>query len=391
MGRALKIGLHSPFFGSTLGGGEKYLAVAAEALRDGFPQHQVEIVGPVPVDRYLYERTLGVDLSGIGLRSASAGASRLRARLNAIRLLRRLRNVALARQAMHMSRDYDLFITMVYVIPAVSRARKSVIFCQFPYEVSRRPWSGVWARELGNFDSVVCYSEFVRDWIKTYWERDAKVIAPPIDIPAEAPKWNTKQPMILSVGRFFSGGHSKRQDVLVRAFREMCDAGLRGWELHLAGAVHRDAQNAQYFDSIRTAGRDYPIVFHPDCSYSELQALYRDASVFWHAAGFGVDADVRPIDLEHFGMTTAEAMGNGVVPVVLAQGGQLEVVRDEVDGFLWNDLGSLKQRTKQLVADAGLRRSMGEVARNGSQRFSRLRFYAEVVALVQPLVAELEG
>src|SRR5260370_16151002 len=73
MGRPLRLGLYSPFFGSTLGGGEKYFGVTAEAIRDAFPEHSVEILSPVPVDRELYQRMLDIDLTGIRTREPGGG------------------------------------------------------------------------------------------------------------------------------------------------------------------------------------------------------------------------------------------------------------------------------------------------------------------------------
>lgn len=391
MGRALKLGLHSPFFGSTLGGGEKYLGVTAEALRDAFPGHSLEIVSPVPVDRELYERMLGIDLAGITLREEGTAGSPWLRRLNRLGSLRRLRNLALAYQALRASRRFDLFITMVYVIPAMSRARRGVVICQFPYQLSSRPWSRVFAKELGNFELVVCYSQYVRGWIQDYWSRDAQVVTPPIDIPDAEPDWNAKQQVILSVGRFFTAGHNKRQDLMVRVFRELCDEGLTGWRLQLAGPVHRDGPNAGYFESVVELARGYPVDFHTEASHLQLQALYAEASIYWHAAGFGVEPQASPINLEHYGMTTAEAMGHGLVPVVIAAGGQLEVVRDGVDGFLWHTVDELKARTKALVEDPGRRRGLGEAARERSRQFDRPRFKREIVAALAPLIKEIEG
>lgn len=390
MGRALKLGLHSPFFGSTLGGGEKYLGVAAEAIRDAFPEHTLEIVSPVPVDRQLYQRMLNIDLSGIRLREEGGAGSSLLHLLNRLGSLRRFRNLALAFQGRRASGRFDLFLTMVYVIPAMSRARRSAIICQFPYQLDRRPWSRVWARELRNFDPVICYSDFVRGWILSYWSRDATVIPPPVDIPAEEPDWGAKEKVILSVGRFFTEGHSKRQDIMVRAFRELCDAGLSDWELHLAGSVHRDGPNAGYYDSVVDLASGYPVSFHTGASSDDLRSLYARASIYWHASGFGVSAETRPIDLEHFGMTTAEAMGAGAVPVVFRAGGQPEVVRDGQDGFLWGHLDELKLRTTDLAADPALRRRLGTAAHASSHRFGRDRFKRDIVAALEPVIRELE-
>src|SRR5215475_1999551 len=71
VGRTLRIGIYSPFFGSTVGGGEKYLGVTAEALRDAFPKASIEIMSPVPADQARYEAMLGLNLQNITFRSTN--------------------------------------------------------------------------------------------------------------------------------------------------------------------------------------------------------------------------------------------------------------------------------------------------------------------------------
>ncbi|MEP7105635.1 MAG: hypothetical protein ABI838_07295, partial [Chloroflexota bacterium] len=119
--RSLKIGLYSPFMGSTVGGGEKYLGVTAETVRDSFPQHSVEILSPVPVDVPRYEEMLGLDLSGIAFRSANVSRGGARGRLAGWRPARVLRDLAVSMQVRRQTAAYDLLVSMVYVLPAVSQ------------------------------------------------------------------------------------------------------------------------------------------------------------------------------------------------------------------------------------------------------------------------------
>lgn len=399
----MRIGLYSPFWGSTYGGGEKYLGTAAEAIRDAWPEHSVDIVSPAPGDRERYEAQMGLDLHGIGLRSPNSGAGAGDARRKLARLpgLHRARNLLVSIQAAPLSADYDLWLSMVYVLPAFTRARRGVILCQFPYPlpsgrgpralamraVRRRFFGG----EVADFAGVIAQSEYTRGWIRRLWERDAAVVNPPIDIPAEAPDWGAKEPIVLSVGRFFAGGHSKRHDVMARAFRRLVDDGRTGWELHLVGSLHRNPNDQAYFAEVRRLARGYPIHISTDLARADLHALYRRASIYWHAAGFGVDGEARPADLEHFGMTTVEAMGRGAVPVVIRAGGQTEIVAEGRDGYLWSTLDDLTARTTELMAAPELRRRVGEAARSRSLEFSPAVFRERLVAALRPHVAALEG
>jgi glycosyltransferase involved in cell wall biosynthesis len=95
--------------------------------------------------------------------------------------------------------------------------------------------------------------------------------------------------------------------------------------------------------------------------------------------------------LEHFGMSTAEAMAHGAVPVAIARGGQVEIVEEGVTGFLWDDLSQLRARTIELMRDCDLRRQMALAARHASFRFAREQFRRKIVAAVEPFVDELEA
>ena len=386
MGRALRIGLYSPYFGSTVGGGEKYLGVAAEALRDAFPDHLVEILSPRPVDRDRYEGALNLDLSGIGMVATNPRITPLHRLAARASPLRGLRNRVVARQAARWTREYDLLLAMAYVIPVSSGARLSAVLCQFPYELR----SEAARRGLADFEAVICQSEYVRHWTEKRWGRPAAVVNPPIDVPAAEPDLDRKRRVILSVGRFVAGGHNKRHDLLVQAFAELCAEGLTGWELHLAGSVHRDAESVEYLDRVRRLAEGRPVQVHTDRPFSELERLYGEASLYWHAAGYGVDEARHPEALEHFGMATAEAMARGAVPVVVARGGQLEVVRDGMDGRTWREPEDLKRLTRELIENPDLRQRLAVAARAASRRWSRPTFKARLLTELSPLVRRLE-
>lgn len=406
MARQLLIGLYSPFFGSTYGGGEKYFGTVAEALRDAYPQHRIEILSAAPVDLDRYRDMLNLDLEGVSVRGGVSRGGGLGRRLRNVPQLRPFIDLALCARLAPATARYDLLLSMVYVLPAFSRARRGVVLCQFPYplDAPRLRLRGrlVYAPyrflrrlllgdELGSFQRVICQSEYVRRWVRELWRRDSLVVNPPIELPAEEPDWDAKDKVIVSVGRFFASGHSKRHDVMARAFRELCDEGLRGWELHLVGSVHRGSPaDVAYFERVQELAHGYPIHVHPDAPGATVDELYWRASVYWHAAGYGVDETARPAEIEHFGMTTVEAMGRGVVPIAIGQGGQLEVIEDGITGFLWHDLADLKRRTLDLVADPELRRRMGEAARRESQGYSVACFKSRMVDAVAPVVGELE-
>lgn len=247
---------------------------------------------------------------------------------------------------------------------------------QFPFlSSSRRD-----ADFLETYGEIVSISEFTRQWVQAWWGRDSHVIHPPVD-PVVGD--DHKQPLILSVGRFFDRrfGHSKKQLELVRAFRTLVGRGLAGWELHLVGGCQ--PLHAGYLDRVRAEAAGLPIHFHIDAPSATLEELYRRASVYWHAAGLGEHEQRHPERLEHFGISTVEAMGAGAVPIVVGKAGQSEIVQPGVNGYHFQSVAELVEQTLQVARDPALRHRLMTAARQRATDFSTERFAANVRALVE--------
>ena len=90
---------------------------------------------------------------------------------------------------------------------------------------------------------------------------------------------------------------------------------------------------------------------HLNATGAEVRDLYSRAALFWHATGLGEDEETHPERLEHFGISTVEAMSAGAVPVVIGRAGQLELFEDGIAGYHWQTLDELVARTGQLMAD----------------------------------------
>ncbi|MCJ7792955.1 MAG: glycosyltransferase, partial [Candidatus Marinimicrobia bacterium] len=79
--------------------------------------------------------------------------------------------------------------------------------------------------------------------------------------------------------------------------------------------------------------------------------------------------DEHPERMEHFGITTVEAMAAGCVPVVVAKGGQPEIVKNKSTGFLWQSKTELIQKTRQLIKSPKLWQKLSLEAIKESQNF----------------------
>lgn len=361
MATPLTIALYSPYVPKHAGGGERYFfQVAASAVQLG---HAVTVlvsdeeVSSIEL-RKKYSSVFGLDLKGVRFAKTGLGAG--------ASFFFKLRETA-RYDVLYYLTDGSLFFSL---------AKKNILHIQFPFSF---PKKGIIERmKLKNWSIKNANSEFTRGVILRSWKTPVQYVHyPPVDTTVFAPK--KKEKVILSVGRFFSGErsamHCKRQDVLVEAFRALCDRGrLHGWKLVLIGAVEPGLDNEIYAEKISAAAKGYPIEVLHDVSFSDLTEHYASASLYWHAAGFGVDEYLEPTKVEHFGIAPLEAMAAGAVPLVVAKGGLRETVEHESSGFLWKTLEDLEEATIRISEDADLLKRMSLAARERSQFFSLARF-----------------
>lgn len=220
------------------------------------------------------------------------------------------------------------------VVPPIEPfGRRNIYQLQFPFwmpdvEVEKR---ATWLRD---FDEVWVYSEFVRRHMNGL-VRHYGLECPPVRVIAPPAQWSgatrglpwADRKTILSIGRFFAGGHNKRQDVVIDAFRQLVETAPGGLELALAGSIHPSPEARERFHDLQRMAKGLNCRFYPNINRADLAALYERSAVLIHAAGFGVDPDEFPETLEHFGITPIEAASFGCIPVVYGQGGPAEIVR----------------------------------------------------------------
>lgn len=221
---------------------------------------------------------------------------------------------------------------------------------------------------INTYDVILANSKFTQSWIKRYWKLNSEILYPLVDI--ESFSSGIKQNRILTTGRFFAGGHNKKHDVMINAFKEMVDEGLENWELVLIGGSTPGEEHKNYLDLLQKNSENYPIRFFIDTPFANLVDLLRGASIYWHASGYGENEYVNPIRFEHFGITTVEGMASGAVPVVINKGGQPEIIVQGENGFLWNNLDELKRYSLLLINDPKLLKKLSINALRDSKKFN---------------------
>lgn len=259
--------------------------------------------------------------------------------------------------------------------------KKNILHFQVPFKnvAGKSFWNKF---KLKRVHHVVCNSFFTKRFIDREFGVDSRVIYPPVAVGDFKPQ--KKENIILAVGRFSELMQAKRQDVLVNGFKQMIETDesglLSGWKLILAGGTEVGEDNL--VRKLKVAAEGYPIEIIIDPKFEDLRKLYGQAKIFWSATGFGFGEQEHPEKMEHFGITTVEAMAAGCVPIVLERGGQREIVKDGVNGFFWETEEELMKLTVQLIKQESLIKKTAVQSIEQSKKFAKERFCREFHKLI---------
>ncbi len=349
----MKIGIYSPYL-NILGGGERYILTMGNYLGG---KSRVEVFWDEKGIKDKLDRYLKIDLK----------------RVNFVDNIFRRDN--LLKRTIFLGK-YDLFVYVTDGSLFFSPAKRNVLVVQSPAHCPRIT-SLAMKLKFRNWQTVLCYSLFVKKIIDKNLPLPSLVLPPPVDTASFRPL--EKKNIILSVGRFFPWLHSKKQEVLIQAFKKLYKGGLSDWQLYLVGKSEKGAED--YLEKIKKEAQGYPIKIITDASFSELAEIYGQAKIYWHATGFGEDLEKNPEKAEHFGITTVEAMAAGGVPVVINAGAQPEIVQDK-DNCLWETLEELERKTLNLINNQELWQKLSFEANLRSQNFSQEKFFERLNEII---------
>lgn len=356
----MKVAIYSPYL-DTLGGGERYMMTIAQVLSSG---NTVDVL----LDSHLYsfgkeklkkdlEKRFNLDLLRVEFKKAPIG-----------------KGASFINRLFFLS-SYDLLFYLTDGSIFYSTAKRNILHIQSP--IVGQPAKSLWGKiKLSGWDLIIYNSKFTQSNAEKKWPKKSTVIYPPVDVMKIKPL--QKKKYILSVGRFFGYLKDKKHGVLIDAFKKLQpDSNLDNWSLHLVGSAAEGDKN--YLDDLKNKAKGLDVRFYPNLSYDELIKLYGESSIYWHASGYQEDDSTK---MEHFGISTVEAMAAGCVPVVIAQGGQKEIVEHGQSGLLWKNLSELEILTKRLINEVKLWKDLSIKSKIRAKVFSKEKFSEKINQII---------
>lgn len=232
------------------------------------------------------------------------------------------------------------------------------------------------------FKKIICNSRFTSAFAITYFGDKCFTLYPPVDIDKFESSFDKKN-IILSVGRFDNILNSKKQDILIEAFKKLHQQNPNStWKLVLAGGSLENPQKNSYLKHLKLMSGDLPVEFMINPSFQEIKNIYAESKIYWHAAGYDVDQKLHPENTEHFGIAPVEAMAAGSVPIVVSKGGLPEIVDPNINGYLWDTIDDLVSKTQSLISSPEKLSIMSLAAQKKCQKFSKDNFSKDLMNII---------
>lgn len=342
----MKAAIYNPYF-MTLGGGERYTASFVKVLLEQGFEVDIEWKDGSIIEKI--KDRFDIDLQG-----------------------------ARVVKSIKRGDGYDLCFWISDGSIPLLKSRNNILLFQEPFHDVKGD-TLINKMKFARINTSICYSNFVKKIIDKEYKIESKVIPPAVSVDIFKPR--KKENVILYVGRFSILKQNKNQDVLIKAFKRMCNKDLKGWRLILAGGVEVGVGN--YVEKLEKMLKDYPVELVKSPSLSILKSLYGKAKIFWSAAGYGVNNKKEPEKMEHFGITPIEAMAAGCVPVVFNGGGHKEVVKEPENGFLWDETRELTKKTQKLINNKDYLKKLSSGAVELSKKYGYEKFKKQILEIIK--------
>lgn len=358
--KSVKIGIFDPYL-DTMAGGERYILSAALCLSK---QHNVTVFwdsNSVSEIKKLAAYRFGFDLTPL-----------------------RFEDSLFSRNVPFLTRLYKSFAydVIIYLSDGSIPFVYSKLLLHFQTPVEWVTPTQKTRLKLSRVATIFCNSEFTKSYIDKKFSVESNVLYPPV-LSVPQTKNVKKENIILNVGRFginAQGSSFKKQDVLAQAFKDLIDTGgLSDWKMvFVVNADEDDKKLKEFID----ASQSYPIEVVVNPKNETLRSYYQKAKIYWHASGYGEDLTKHPDRAEHFGISTVEAMSAGCVPIVFRAGGQTEIVQAGVNGYLFENLKELEEKTVQIGDNKKMWEKLSESAKKRAKDFNRVAFCEKLSEII---------
>lgn len=351
----MKIGIYTPYL-DTLTGGELYMLTIAEFLSK---DNEVNVFWDDKEILNRAARRFDLDLTRIKL-VENIFSKDFSAKEKFLRTLR-----------------YDKIIYLSDGSIPLLFPKKLIVHFQAPLLSKNIPSSEKSKALL--IKKVFCNSKFTKSYIDKAFNLNSKVLYPPVRSIEGSEK---KEKYILTVGRYQpyeNGADFKKIGLLIEVFKKFYENN-KDWKMKIVTSVRR--VDEEEFNKRIRANIDNSIEIIKNGEFNDVQNAYKKSMIYWHAAGYGEDIDNHPERVEHFGMSTVEAMTSGCVPIVVNLGGQKEIVKANENGFLWNTKEELLRITERISNDEKEREKISKNARKISGEYSKKRFCEELSKII---------
>ena len=281
------------------------------------------------------------------------------------------------------TKNYDLFFYCSKGL-LTGNAKKNIAIIHFPMDkkesfptYKKYPFLKFIAQKTdlnytNKYDYFIPNSNFTKYWLQQKWnikDNKIQVLYPPV---TKIKKTEEKQKdKILICSRIEK---SKKIDKLIYAYTKS-NFLSKNTKLIIAGSTKNESP--EYVKYLQNINPSVEFIFNP--SREKIEDLYASSFIFWHAKGY---EELDPYQMEHFGITTVEAMSAKCIPIVINKGGQTEIVTDEC-GFRWNNLDELIKYTEEIYSGKLDISSMQKNCVERSNLYSKENYQKKLLTFIQ--------
>lgn len=144
--------------------------------------------------------------------------------------------------------------------------------------------------------------------------------------------------------------------------------------------MRQRSEDIAYTDMLKNISRSLNVKFMIDYDAQDIDLVLRNTTILWHLTGINANGD--PASEEHFGISVANAMSYGIVPVVFSGGAMPEIVDHGTNGFLCESHSCFVRTTISLISNEDQIRGLRENAINKAKKFSEEHFTESARTLV---------